>query len=215
MTLLQLVNAVLRRLREDEVTAYDQSNYSKLIADFINEAKREVEDSWNWVQLRSTVQVTTEADTFTYTLTGAGNRYRILQVINDTEDTEMRTAPYKWLNMMFTVDSGAATGAPLYYDINGDSSGDPKTDVYPVPDKAYTLNYHMVVPQSDLSNDTDTLTVPTYPVILGTYAKAISERGEDGGNQFAEAMNNYYKALSDAIAIDAQKTPHELVWEVV
>ena len=214
MTYLQLINAVLRRLREDEVSSYDQSNYSKLIGDFVNEAKREVEDAWNWVQLRSTTQVTTVSGTFRYNLTGVSNRYRVLQVVNDTQDYEMQLAPYKWMNLQFTT-GNTQNASPSYYDINGNSSGDPNVDLYPIPDAAYIINFNMIVPQSDFSADDTELVVPSWPVILGAYAKALSERGEDAGTQFAEAANMYQTALSDAIAIDAQKVPHELVWEPV
>ena len=213
MTYIQLVNAVLLRLREDEVSTVDQSSYAKLIGSFVNETKREVEDAWNWVQLRDTIQVTTVAGTFRYTLTGAGNRYRILQVINDTDDIEMKVAQYKWMNLQLTGDAQQAQ--PLYFDINGSENGDPNSDVYPIPDKAYTLNYNMVIPQANLSSESDVLTVPEWPVILGAHAKAISERGEDASTQFAEVARMYSTALSDAIAIDTQKTPHELVWEAV
>lgn len=39
MTYLNLVNNVLRRLREDEVSSVADSTYSKLAGDFINDAK--------------------------------------------------------------------------------------------------------------------------------------------------------------------------------
>lgn len=215
MTYIQLINAVLRRLREDEVSSYSQSNYSKLIGDFINETKREVEDAWNWVQLRDTILVNTVADTFSYTLTGAGNRYRVLQVLNDTEDFELSKASYKYMNKQLTSNNGASTAAPTLYDINGNSSGDPITNVFPIPDAVYQLNYNMIIPQDDFTADDDTLTVPSWPVILGAHAKALSERGEDGGTQFAEVARMYNMAMSDAIAIDAQKVPHETIWEAV
>ena len=214
MTYLQIINTVLRRLREDEVTTYDQSDYSKLIGDFVNETKREVEDAWNWVQLRSTVQISTVSGTFRYNLTSAGNRYRVLQVVNDTQDYEMSLAPYKWMNLQHTT-GNTQTASPSYYDINGNNSGNPNVDLFPVPDAAYTINFNMIIPQTDFSDGTTELTVPSWPVILGTYAKALSERGEDGGLQFAEAARMYDTALSDAIAIDAQKVPHELVWEAI
>lgn len=215
MTYLQLVNAVLRRLREDTVTSYDQSDYARLIGDFVNEAKREVEDAWNWVQLRTTIQVNTLSDgTFRYTLTGAGDRSRILQVFNDTENYEMRKAPYKWMNNQFLGSSGAQDGPPTYYDVNGNTSGDPNVDVYPVPDAVYALNFNLVLPQDDLSDNDTTVTVPSWPVILGAYMKAISERGEDAGNTYAETMKDYNKALGDAIAIDSSNYPDELIWEV-
>lgn len=216
MTYLQAVNAVLRRLREDEVATYTENDYSKLIGDYVNEAKREVEDSWNWIQLRNTIQVATVADTYSYALTGAGNRFRTLQVINDTEDLELRLASYQWMNKQFTmIGSGAQTGSPTFYDINGsNSNGDPYVNFYPIPDGVETINFNMITPQDDLSDDSTIITVPSWPVILGAHAKAISERGEDGSTMFAEVMNNYSNALSDAIAIDAANVPHEMIWEI-
>ena len=213
MTYLQLINSVLRRLREDEVATVSQSNYAKLIGDFVNETKREVEDAWSWVQLRSTIQVTTVASTYNYTLTGSGDRYRILQVLNNTDEYDMRLASYKWMNRVLLGTPQEAS--PLYYNISGSTSGDADVDIYPVPDKVYTIDYNMVIPQDDFTADGDTLTVPSWPVILGAYAKALSERGEDGGTQFAETAKMYNFALGDAIAIDAQKVPHELTWDVV
>ena len=43
MTYLQLVNSVLRRLREEEVSTVGQTSYSKLVGEFINDAKRTVD----------------------------------------------------------------------------------------------------------------------------------------------------------------------------
>ena len=42
---LTLVNSVLRRLREDEVSAVANTTYSKMVGDFVNDAKRQVENS--------------------------------------------------------------------------------------------------------------------------------------------------------------------------
>lgn len=210
-----MVNNLLLRLREGTVTSVDETDYTQLLVSFINETKREVEDSWNWVQLRTTIQIPTLGDssTFRYTLTGAGNRYRILQVINDTEDYEMRRVPYKWMNKQFTAGT-LQYGSPQFYDVNGNTSGDPNVDLYPIPDAVENINFNMIVPQDDLSLDTDVITVPHWPVLLGAYSKAISERGEDGGQTFAEAERNYMKTLSDAIAIDSSKVDDELIWEV-
>ncbi|MGB1305900.1 hypothetical protein, partial [Pseudoalteromonas marina] len=90
MTYLQLVNSVLRRLREDEVTSVSQNSYSKLIGEFVNDAKRSVEDSYDWTALRTTLTVTTDDTTFNYVLTGSQNRMKLLDVINDTSDFFMQ-----------------------------------------------------------------------------------------------------------------------------
>jgi hypothetical protein len=79
MTYLQLVNSVLRRLREDEVTTVGQTSYSKLIGEFVNDAKRTVEDSYDWTALRTTLTVSTTTDTFNYVLTGSQNRMKAVR----------------------------------------------------------------------------------------------------------------------------------------
>ena len=108
--------------------------------------------------------------------------------------------------------------SPMYYDVNGNTDGDMNVDLYPIPNAAETINFNMVVPQSNLTAGTDdstSITVPSQPVIIGAYAKALSERGEDSGTQYAEAQKQYALALSDAIAIDSINYTDELNWEVV
>ena len=77
---LTLVNSVLRRLREDEVSAVANTTYSKMVGDFVNDAKRQVENSHDWSALRTTVVVTTSSGTSEYSLTGAVNvlKYTVL-----------------------------------------------------------------------------------------------------------------------------------------
>ena len=71
MTYLQLVNAVMRRLRESEVTSVSQNTYSALIGELVNQSKRYIENAVNWTALRSDVTFNTADDDYTYTITGA------------------------------------------------------------------------------------------------------------------------------------------------
>ena len=64
MNYLDLVNDVLIRLREDEVTATTDTPYAKLIGKFVNDAKRTVEDAYQWNALSETLTVTTANDLF-------------------------------------------------------------------------------------------------------------------------------------------------------
>lgn len=48
LTYLGLVNQVLTGLREDPVTTVAATSYSSLIGKWINDAKRQVEDAWDW-----------------------------------------------------------------------------------------------------------------------------------------------------------------------
>ncbi len=65
----------------------------------------------------------------------------------------------------------------------------------------------------ELVNNADTIRVPTLPVQALAYAMALEERGEDGGMSAVSAKALAANYLSDAIALDANKHPEELIWE--
>jgi hypothetical protein len=176
---------VLRRLREEEVSSVQSSTYSKMAGDFVNDAKRIVEDSWDWSALRTTLTVTTTNDIFNYVLTGSQNRIKALNVINDTANV-------------------------LYNGV--DSNGDTQIDIYPVPEKEYTIRFNCVKRTADLSADGDDLLVPSMPVTHLAIALLARERGETGGTSAPEYFNIANQYLSDAIALDAQKHPEEVIF---
>jgi hypothetical protein len=66
MTYLELVNNVLKRLRERTVNAVSESAYSELIGVLVNDAKSEIENAWNWSALRNTLTLTTSSGVFNY-----------------------------------------------------------------------------------------------------------------------------------------------------
>lgn len=214
MTYLEIVNSVLVRLREEEVTSLDENDYSKLISRLVNVTKNEVENAWNWSALRNTMTVTTEDGLFNWVLTDAGTRFRVLDAYNATQKGWMYSRPTEWMDENFGMVDTPAKGAPAYYAFNGvTSGGDAQVDVYPIPDGEYTLRFNIVQPQEDLVSPSDALTIPVQPVIEGTLARAISERGEDGGSSDQEFR--YRQLLSDYIAIEAGRRPLETVWSAV
>jgi len=212
MTYLNLVNNVLRRLREEEVSSVSSSTYGKMVGDFVNDAKRMVEDAWDWSALRTTLTITTTSDIFNYVLTGSENRIKALNVINDTANLFMEYKTATFFDEAYLI-SEPRTGAPTYYTYNGvDSSGDTQIDVYPTPDKEYTIRFNCVKRQADLSADSDELTVPSMPVIHMAIAMLARERGETGGTSTPEYFAIADRYLSDAIALDAQKHPEEVIF---
>ena len=210
MTYLQIVNRVLRRLREQEVESLTANTYSTLIADLVNEVKRDVENSWNWSALRTTLTATTAPDLFNYVLTGTGTTFRILDAINDTTNTYIENRPGSWFDRQFLM-ATVQKAAPAYYNFNGvNANGDTQVDIFPIPDGVYDLRFNVVLPQANLSLATDVLQIPAPLVIEGTLARAISERGEDGG--FMEQEQRFRTMLADYIAIEAGQRPDETVW---
>jgi len=215
MTYLNLMNSVLRRLREEEVTSVTATTYSKMVSDYINDAKKMVEEATDWSALRETIIVTTAASDNTYSLTGAGDNVKVMSVINDTQNCFMEYQTKDWFNDALYI-ANAVEGAPKYFTYNGvDSSGDTQVLVGPTPDGVYTLRFDVVKRQADLSNNIDALLVPAMPVVHLTVALLARERGETGGTSAAEYFAVADKFLSDAIAIDAAKHPEEMVFRTV
>jgi len=212
MTYLDLVNNVLRRIRETEVISVQTTSYSKLIGDLINDAKDLVENSWDWSALRTTLTVTTTADIFNYSLTGSGNNIKELNVLNDTSNLLMKYQTNNWFDTQYLLGE-PVSGSPVYYTYNGvDADGDTLIDVYPKPDDVYTLRFNCTLRNANLSADLDTMVIPAAPVIHLAVALATRERGETGGTSTAEYFSIANKYLSDAIAMDAARHPEETVF---
>ena len=213
MTYLEICNKVLRRLRENEVSTVNETPYSKLIGEFVNVVKREVEDSWEWGVLRNTLTATTSSDIFNYTLVDSTTRVKILDVVNDTSDFIMEQRSGKWFDQQFLL-SSVQKGAPYYYNFNGVSDdGDSQIDFFPIPDGVYAIRINCIVPQPELTLDTHVIAVPYQIVVEGAIARAISERGDDGG--YVEQEQRYRTLASDLIAIEAMQRPDELTWASV
>ena len=133
MTYLDICNGVLRRLREDEVTNVSADAYSKMVGDFINDAKDLVETAWDWSALRSTLTITTSADDNLYSLTGFRSEGKLLNLINDTSNLQMEYQTQEWFDDKEYIQQ-AVTGAPQYYTYSGlDASDDCQIKIYPTP----------------------------------------------------------------------------------
>jgi hypothetical protein len=216
MTYLELVNAVMRRLRESEVATVqgtgNSNSYARLIGDFINEAKAQVESAWDWSALRTTLTLTTTSGVFNYELNGTRNNFKVLDVWNDSDDIEMLYKDANWFNREFLT-ATPQTGTPMFYNFNGVSAdGDTQVDLYPIPDAAYALRFNVTQRNLALSDDADATVLPTRPIILLATAMAIEERGEDGGQQSINAYAAAQSALSDEIAMDAARHPEDTIW---
>ena len=212
MTYLELVNAVLRRLREKEVGTVQQTAYSKLIGDFVNEAKAQIENAWDWSSLRTTLALNTTSGVFNYELNGTQNNFEILDVWNDTSNIEMQPKTASWFNAEFLTAEPQA-GEPMFYNFNGVSSdGDAQVDVYPIPNGSYSLLFNVSLRNTVLNDDNDVIYIPHRPVILTALAIAIEERGEDGGQQSVNAYMMAQNAIADEISYDAARHPEDTVW---
>jgi len=207
MTYLELVNDVLVRLREPVVTTFSETTYSTLIGKFINDAKRQVEDAFSWNALGTTITVTTAANTSTYSLTGAGQKFQVMDVINTTSLLGLTNISFVDMNRKLNF-APVATETPTEYAFDGvDGSYDTQVKLYPIPNGVYTVKFMLTVPQPTLALDATVVKVPDVLVVQNAYARALVERGEDGGLSSSEAYNLYRAMLSDYIALEGTRYP--------
>lgn len=207
MTYLQLINDVLVRLRETQVSSSTETTYSTLIGRFVNDAKRQVEDSFSWNVLGQTVTITTTPGTYIYSMTGAGQKFQVMDALNTTANVGLQNISFVQMNRFQNL-VPAISGIPEYYSFDGvDGSGDTKVVLYARPDNVYTLPFALTVPQATLSADNTLVLVPDVLVVQNAYARALVERGEDGGLNSSEAYQLYRSMLADYIALESTRYP--------
>ena len=221
MTYKELINEVLVRLREETVASdwsgaiNDSSSvndYQKVIGSLVNDAKRSVESYHDWLVLRETVDVSTVAATKNYNLS-SGQEFKVLDVVNNSTGNQLAQVSRTYLNsIMYPTDP---TGEPNYYGFNGtDSSNNLKVDLSPIPTEAQTISFDIVKYQDTLTSATTVVKIPHQPIILGAYARAIAERGEDGGTQSSIAAQEAASSLAQAVMMDSGNAKYENDWYV-
>ena len=221
MTYRELINEVLIRLREDTILtdwsgnindSTTVSEYQKVVGAMINDSKRTVENFHDWLVLRQTVNISTVSGTKNYNLS-SGQELKVIDSINNSTGTGLVQVSREFLNKRkYPTDP---TGEPLYYGFNGaDSSNNLKIDLSPVPIASQTISFDIVKAQHELTAAATVIKVPEKPVVLGAWARAISERGEDGGTQTTIVAEEAMQALKQAIMLDSGNTQYETQWYV-
>ena len=221
MTFRELINEVLIRLREETIATDWSGNindstavtdYQKVVASLINDSKRNIETYHDWLVLRETVDIATVSGTRSYNLS-SGQELKVLGVINQTVGTHLVQVSRQYMNS--TRYPNENSGNPQYYAFNGaDSSNNLKVDLEPKPDSVETISFDVVKYQDELTTASTVVKIPYKPVILGAWARAIAERGEDGGTQTSIVAQEAADSISQAIMIDSGHTNYETDWVV-
>jgi len=216
-TYLDLVNDVLVRMREPEVSTVAENTVSNLVGKYINDAKRQVSDAYDWDAFNTPITVNTIANTTgPYSITGAGVRYKTMDVINTTSFYELTPLSHANYDSFYYTTPTPTKGLPMYYSIKGvDTNGDIKVNFWPVPDAVYNIRFSLIVPEADFTTDTSTTLLAKEPIVLGAFARALVERGEDGGLTSSEAYALYKSCMSDLIALELARSPENDTFEAV
>ena len=233
MTYREIINSVLRRLREDTIDSdwsgdlYDSTtvtDYQKLIGELVNDSKKQVESYHDWQALRETFNVKTKPGNMQYTLgdslRGAGISFKVLDVICQETGTVLEQVGNDWLNKQTFPLANIQSGEPTKYALNGisvaatDREPDFNIDLYPVPNSVQTISFNIVGAQKELKEAAQVLRTPSQPTILGAWAKAIAERGEDGGTISSGVAAEARDALNMAVQLDSSNMEYERDWYV-
>jgi len=224
VTYRQMINRVLNVLTEDEVAASATSldtQYLRLIGQFVNLIKEEVEDATNWRKLRHVESVTVLAGQTSVTIPNTNERSRLYREHNELAGNERplvfditdSNSPFPieerdlaTLLYQRTLDPGATNTYFVWFSID-DTAGDTvDLQVYPAPTTDRTISITMISPQERIANDTaglDTeILVPARPVEYGAIWFGLEERGEELGVNAIFTEKKFRDALDDAIARD-------------
>ena len=218
-TYLQLVNNVLKALREDQTTDVNADAYIELVGKFVNDAKQQVEDSWDWSAYNEVRTTTIAAGTDFFVLDNTDNRVK-LEMVSITDPTAGTNSllveiPRKVILLRSFTSTEGAAGIPTNYANNGvDANGDALISVSPPALTASNVMVSGWFRPTDLVSNADTLSIPYAPVQDLAVAMAVREGGESAGQTSAEYFEIAKRSLSDAIAYDSARNGEETDWHV-
>lgn len=226
MTYLDLINAVLVRLREERVTAstFDLNPYSRVIAAAVNDAKRQVENAWNWSANRHVATITVTAGNNIIQLPNSvDTAYVPLRVANADTKVWLQEATGTAMDNIYNV-ATAPTGVPTkwasYHNYWNDANeSDPfngrmQLRLNTSVDVDTDFDVYHTRQQGDLVDSSNVLKIPSLPVFALATALASRERGEIGNTPSSELFGLAAQYLSDAIANDSARFPDDLLWYV-
>jgi len=140
-------------------------------------------------------------------LTGAGQKFQVMDVINTTSNVGLINISFVDMNRKLNF-TPLVNSIPTEFAFDGvDASYDTKVNLYPIPDGAYTIKFALTVPQATLTSASTVVLVSDVLVAQNAYARALVERGEDGGLSSSEAYLLYKSMLSDQIALEGTRYP--------
>jgi hypothetical protein len=234
MTYLEIVNKVLKKLREDTVTTVGYNTYSSLIGEFVNDAKSEIENSWSWTVLRDDItfspnigdndvllhESSTEVDSG-YTrrsskLAYDSNNRPMAFCVTDNYNYQLTELSYEdFLSLRIPQDPSQSSTDPTEFALSKSNQEDGLVLSF-IHDLEEARQYFAIfyTPQDELEDDDDELLIPWRPVVNLALLYALDERGEEIGEPGSKAWIRYERSLADEISIDATLSTHKIHFSI-
>lgn len=234
-TYLDLVNDVLTELREDTVSTVNYTNYSTLVAKWINDAKRRVEGAWDWQPLNHMVTFNLVYGQTSYDLTSldpainsrarlrknpTNVAYPLAFDVTPYTPGQLFHMPADWVHQQQDkLPLPVYQIRPIYFGLERYNDGTktglrcilwetPKQDTSGAQQTPRIWNIYFCAPQNDLANDSDVILVPWEPVEKIALEIALNERGEEIGEAGTTIDMRIQQHLSEAIGIDSLEQEH-------
>ena len=244
MTVLEIVNRVLRRLREDTVSALIETDYSRMVAEMLHDVHQECLE-YDWSSMQHIIDVPVDASQRVLDLTrleasggdiAAGGRVTkndsyvvwdrdhrpMAWIFDDNTETEGDRLIYVQetdIEHLYQIDRDFTAEDPTYFSLrqSPDREGLSMT-IWPPPATSQHIRMRMWTPEDEIdvtADDDTTLLVPSRPLVLGTIYLTLNERGEELGEPGNIAERRYYEARSAAIELDMKNKGHVDTYEAV
>jgi hypothetical protein len=202
-----------------------------MVGEFVNDAKRVVEDSWPWRALLDTVSIPTVAGTSSYDLedyncgtSGTPPRENarlyidpessvpLIRITTDNQESLVLKASQSYLFIeRQTASNDNIRDRPntVFFGTNpSPTTGNSNLRLFPVPipDAVYALQVYLINPQNNLSVDSTVILAPSHPIVQLAYLYCLYERGEEVGESLSLTSEKANMALADAIMHDQALT---------
>jgi hypothetical protein len=215
-TKLQIINEVLPRMRERTVATSSSTTYAALVSSVLNTIKTQIEQAWQWRNLRDTFTVTVTPGTTSYALTSSGQFATIIDIWNTTTNRELERGTTRGFNEKFFGQSTVQTGDVSEYNVVGlDANYDVQIDTWPNVTRSNVLKANLYLPQQDPATDDTVILVPNQVLIEGIVAYLMAERGDDSGVTAQAQQDLYKEMLAGAIAAEIGQDQSEVDWTPV
>ena len=221
-TQLTIVNDVLRRLREKQVSSVASSDYSALIGSFVNDAKEDLEDMWFWTVNETSYDTTITSDgTTSYDLSSTTDRSFLIRYIQDdipmaydvttNENTQLYDVPLKYTHQFQDTFVGTAQtlDRPIYFSIAPAADGRGYgLELMQGASSTRTWRTYWYTPQAGLAldgtDDDTSILLPERPIFLRTLFYAMNERGEEMGEPGSILDRKAADSAAAAMELDMQ-----------
>lgn len=240
-TTLQLLNRVLRGLRKTELdsgTTSVDDDYHKLLLDWLNVAKEEVEEAWDWEELQVTATITQSAvSDVTMSLeasdgfsdTDITNKARMLyeqplthfalrstktakpMIFDVTDSNEFRLKETSVAHIIrLRATDQDDTGDPCYFALRDNADGFKELLIWPTPNQVRTFQLTAIQPQAELPNATLDATQLSVPS-RPVWTRALLYANQERGEELSRPGSTLDRQQETALAnaINAQMTDED------